>query len=84
MKKTKYTFESAMKRLEEISDLMDRGDLGLDDTIKLFKEGTELSKMCKSMLDEAELEVKMLVEGEDGSTQLVDFESKDMGAENES
>ena len=84
MKKTKYTFESAMKRLEEISDLMDRGDLGLDDTIKLFKEGTELSKMCKSMLDEAELEVKMLFEGEDGSTQLVDFESKDMGAENES
>ena len=84
MKKTKYTFESAMKRLEEISDLMDRGDLGLDDTIKLFKEGTELSKMCKSMLDEAELEVKMLVEGEDGSTQLVDFESKDMGAEDES
>ncbi len=84
MKKTKYTFESAMKRLEEISDLMDRGDLGLDDTIKLFKEGTELSKMCKSMLDEAELEVKMLVEGENGSTQLVDFESKDMGAENES
>ena len=78
MKKTKYTFESAMKRLEEISDLMDRGDLGLDDTIKLFKEGTELSKMCKSMLDEAELEVKMLVEGENGSTQLVDFESKDM------
>ena len=73
-----------MKRLEEISDLMDRGDLGLDDTIKLFKEGTELSKMCKSMLDEAELEVKMLVEGENGSTQLVDFESKDMGAENES
>ena len=84
MKKTKYTFESAMKRLEEISDLMDRGDLGLDDTIKLFKEGTELSKMCKSMLDEAELEVKMLVEGENGSTHLVDFESKDMGAENES
>ena len=84
MKKTKYTFESAMKRLEEISDLMDRGDLGLDDTIKLFKEGTELSKMCKSMLDEAELEMKMLVEGENGSTQLVDFESKDMGAENES
>ena len=84
MKKTKYTFESAMKRLEEISDLMDRGDLGLDDTIKLFKEGTELSKMCKSMLDEAEHEVKMLVEGENGSTQLVDFESKDMGAENES
>ena len=84
MKKTKYTFESAMKRLEEISDLMDRGDLGLDDTIKLFKEGTELSTMCKSMLDEAELEVKMLVEGENGSTQLVDFESKDMGAENES
>ena len=40
--------------------------------------------MCKSMLDEAELEVKMLVEGEDGSTQLVDFEPKDMGAENES
>ena len=84
MKKTKYTFESAMKRLEEISALMDIGDLGLDDTIKLFKEGTELSKMCKSMLDEAELEVKMLVEGENGSTQLVDFESKDMGAENES
>ena len=84
MKKTKYTFESAMKRLEEISDLMDRGDLGLDDTIKLFKEGTELSKMCKSRLDEAEREVKMLVEGEDGSTQLVDFESKDMGAEDES
>jgi len=83
MKKANYTFETAMNRLEEISVLMDKGDLGLDETIKLFKEGTELSKICKSMLDKAELEIKMLVETESGSVEFEKFESETLGAEDD-
>jgi exodeoxyribonuclease VII small subunit len=65
MKKTQ-TFEKAMKRLEEIGQSLDTGDIALEESIKLYEEGIELIDFCKKKLDEAEKKVKKLSRNSDG------------------
>ena len=60
------TFEANLKRLEQIVRAMERGDVALDESLKLFQEGTELVRVCGKLLDEAELQVKMIMAGPDG------------------
>lgn len=66
MSKSK-SFEAAMQRLEEIVIIMERGELPLDDSLKLFEEGTALVRQCGSMLDEAEQKIVKLMKGPDGA-----------------
>ena len=47
----KMTFEAAMERLEQIVRAMERGDVQLDESMKLFQEGTELVRTCGKMLE---------------------------------
>ncbi len=54
-------FEKKLGRLEEIVLKMDKGDLALEDSLKLFEEGIKLSRECQSRLSEAEAQVKKLV-----------------------
>lgn len=54
------SFEEAMKRLEEIVSILENGKCSLDDSMKLFEEGTALSMYCRKQLDEAELKIKEL------------------------
>ena len=61
------TFEQSMARLEQIVRAMERGDVALDESLKLFQEGTGLVRSCSKLLDEAELEVVKLSKGEDGA-----------------
>ena len=56
-----FNFEESMARLAEIADLLEKDTLPLDDSIKLFEEGLELSKKCQLKLDEYENKVKDLV-----------------------
>jgi exodeoxyribonuclease VII small subunit len=51
-------FEEALARLEEIVELLDDGNLPLDESLALFKEGTRLAKACRELLAEAEVQVK--------------------------
>lgn len=51
-------FEDALARLEEIVELLDDGNLPLDESLALFKEGTKLAKACRDLLAEAEVQVK--------------------------
>jgi len=51
------TFESKMKRLQEIVSMLDQGNISLDDSIKLYEEGMELAAELRKMLDEAELKI---------------------------
>ena len=51
-------FEEALARLEQIVDLLDDGNLPLDESLALFKEGTKLAKACRDQLAEAEAQVK--------------------------
>jgi len=58
----KITFEKAMERLQEIVSRLEDGNVPLEESIKLYEEGMKLGKLCKKMLDEAELKIKRLEE----------------------
>ena len=74
MAKTKsQTFETNLNRLEEIVKKLEDGDLPLEESMKLFQEGTALAASCSELLDKAELEIVKLTKGPDGSIQEVPF-----------
>ena len=60
-KKKENNFESALKRLEEISDLLENEDTPLEDSIKLFEEGIELKEFCEEKLKSAKLKIDKIV-----------------------
>lgn len=62
----KRTFESAMKRLEEIAQLLEDGDQTLEESLVLYEEGIKLAKFCSQKLDEADKKLKLLTKKEDG------------------
>lgn len=64
------TFEEALTQLEEIVIKLENGDIALEESIKLFKKGMELTKLCKGKLDTAETQLKKLVKDEDGNFQI--------------
>ncbi len=59
-KKIKNNFEENLSRLEEISNLLESKEIGLDDAILLFEEGIKLSKTCITNLKKAELKITKL------------------------
>ncbi|MCH9029359.1 MAG: exodeoxyribonuclease VII small subunit [Bacteroidetes bacterium] len=59
-KKIKNNFEENLSRLEEISNLLESKEIGLDDAILLFEEGIKLSKTCITNLKKAELKISKL------------------------
>ena len=69
MNSENQTFEASMARLEQIVRAMERGDVALEESLKLFLEGTELVRSCQKLLDEAQLQVKKIMTGPDGSPQ---------------
>ena len=70
------TFENAMARLEQIVRAMERGDVALEESLKLFQEGTELVRSCQKQLDEAQLQVKKIMTAPDGSPVEEDFQDE--------
>lgn len=75
MSKSKPTFEENMQRLEQIVRAMERGDVPLEESLKLFQEGTELVRSCGKLLDEAELQVKKIAVSEDGTPVEENFDA---------
>ncbi len=73
MNEKNATFESSMQRLEQIVRAMERGDVALDESLKLFQEGTELVRSCAKLLDEAELQIQKVVKGPDGNPTMEEF-----------
>lgn len=61
----KMTYEQAVAQLEEIVKQMESGALPLDESIKLFEEGTKLSAYCAKCLDEAEQKITLLTSAEE-------------------
>ncbi len=59
-KKKENNFESSLSRLEEISGQLESGEVGLEESIRLYEEGIELAKNCYSTLKNAELKVTEL------------------------
>lgn len=53
------TYEKAMTRLEEIVSLLEKNDVSLDDSIKLFEEGTRLTAFCSEKLKSAKAKITL-------------------------
>ncbi len=62
----KSSFEKSIKRIEEIIELLEDGDVDLEKSLALFEEGAGLIKSCSKELDEAEQKLSVLVKTEDG------------------
>ena len=60
-------FEENMLRLEQIVRALEKGDAPLEDSMKLFEEGTKLVKTCDALLNRAEKKVVQLTRGADGA-----------------
>ena len=74
MNKKNHSFEENMQRLEQIVRAMERGDVPLEESLKLFREETALVETCGKLLDEAELQVKKIATAADGSPVEEGFE----------
>ncbi|MEW5799618.1 MAG: exodeoxyribonuclease VII small subunit [Bacteroidota bacterium] len=75
-KENKNSFESSLKRLETIVASLEQGEVSLEDSLKMFEEGIQLSKECLHTLSRAELKVKQLTKDLNGKFQLTDFEEQ--------
>lgn len=73
MNQENKTFEENLQRLEQIVRAMERGDVALEESLKLFQEGTDLVRQCGKLLDDAELQVKKVMTAPDGTPVLEDF-----------
>lgn len=69
-------YESALERLEIITDELENGEKSLEDSITLYTEGLEIAKFCNGKLEEAEKKVKIIRE-ENGQLLETNFESED-------
>lgn len=58
-------FEDAMKQLENIANELEKGNLTLDESVKKFEEGMNLSKKCNDLLNSAEKKITMLINNGD-------------------
>jgi exodeoxyribonuclease VII small subunit len=70
------SFEESLKRLETVVDQLEKGELTLEESLKLFEEGVNLTANCKQELDAAEGKVQMLVKQRDGSLKAEPFDTE--------
>ncbi len=64
---SEMTFEQAMKELEEVVTKLERGDVALEDSIRLYERGAELKKRCEDKLKAAEEKVASITLDAEGN-----------------
>lgn len=67
MSSENHSFEASMQRLEQIVRSMERGEVDLEESLKLFQEGTQLIRSCGKQLEDAQLQVNKIIAGPDGT-----------------
>jgi len=70
-------FEASLERLETIVAELESGELGLEQSLKLFEEGVKLARICNVRLEEAERKVEILLKDKSGKMTTRPFEEKD-------
>ena len=73
----KKTFEASMERLESIVRALERGEVSLEDSLRLFQEGAALISDCENQLDQAEQIVRRLRKTESGEPEELPFDTED-------
>jgi len=81
MKEEGPSFEQRLARLEEIVERLESGEAGLDESLRLYAEGAELIKACRSTLAEAEQRITKLSETAGGELKEEPFEPEESEAE---
>ncbi len=74
MSEQNLSFELSLRRIEEIVKSLETGSAALDESMKLFEEGTALIRRCGELLDKAEQQVVRLKKGPDGEPQELPFD----------
>jgi exodeoxyribonuclease VII small subunit len=67
-------FEKHLTQLETVVERLEKGDLTLDESVRLFEEGMKLSQACKEELEQAEGRIQVLVETKGGKMQVAEME----------
>ncbi len=70
-------FEAALARIEEIVQQLEKGDIPLEQSLKLFEEGIKLSRICNKRLEEAERKVEILIKDKAGNITAEPFEEEE-------
>ncbi len=73
MNQKNQTFEENLLRLEQIVRTLEQGEAPLEESLKLFQEGTALVRSCETLLDQAELQVKKVMVAPDGTPKEGEF-----------
>ncbi|NIQ93203.1 MAG: exodeoxyribonuclease VII small subunit [Desulfuromonadales bacterium] len=74
-------FEKAMKRLEEIVDELEKGELDIDKSLEIFEEGIKMSRLCSKKLNEAEAKIEKLTKNQKGELITELFPVEEEGSE---
>jgi exodeoxyribonuclease VII small subunit len=69
-------FENMMKDLEQIAKELESGELSLDESVKKFEEGMEISKSCSKILEDAEKRITILIKDSNGDVQEENFSAE--------
>ncbi|MCP3872499.1 MAG: exodeoxyribonuclease VII small subunit [Desulfobacteraceae bacterium] len=69
----KKTFESSLKKLEDIVRELESGDLGLEEAVKKYELGMKQSKFCLDLLDKTEKKISVVTEDNDGNIEEDSF-----------
>ena len=72
-KQTNINFEASMKRLDEISAMLEKESVSLEEALTLYEEGVKLVRVCNERLEEAQRKIKLLQISEDGEMIEEDF-----------
>ena len=72
-------FEEALKKLEKIVDDLEKGDLFLDEALKKYQEGIELSRQCSVRLDAAKKKIDVLMKNKKGEFELKPLDESQIG-----
>jgi exodeoxyribonuclease VII small subunit len=75
-KETLPNFEKSLEELEKLVDQLESGDLSLDESLKQFKRGVELTRHCQGVLEKAQQTVEKLMDNADEDSALP-FEDRD-------
>ena len=74
MNQKNLTFEESMGRLEQIVRSLEQGNVPLEESLKLFQEGTQLVRSCSQLLDNAQLQIQKVLTAPDGSPVMEDID----------
>ncbi len=72
----KKGFEDALQQLEHAVDLLEAGDLTLEQSLKVFAEGVKHAEFCRKSLSQVELQVEQLLKQADGSIKKGTFDEQ--------